>query len=120
MGVGSRGPWPLWVFIHDTDKEEDKLMVVFSVLFFPLPPPPGNFSADALGPTRHEFLIQINLLKLQSLSDHLNDLIIIIFVIFSVISMGAVLKRRPQKIDPSPLFAKCSHWLTPLVRADTP
>jgi len=35
---------PFWIFIHDTDKVEGGLMV----LFFRCAPPPGNFSADAL------------------------------------------------------------------------
>jgi len=32
---GTGGPWPLWIFIHDTDKVEESLMALF--LFFPLP-----------------------------------------------------------------------------------
>jgi len=50
MCVGSGGQEavaPLG-FIHDTDKVDEGLIVLyFSVLFFPLPHP-GNFSANAL------------------------------------------------------------------------
>jgi len=45
-----RGAVPLlWIFIHSTVKVEGGLMVLFLVLFFPLPPLPGKFSADTLG-----------------------------------------------------------------------
>jgi len=44
---GGAVPHPL-IFINGTDKVEGGLMVLFFGLFpFP-PPPPGNFSADAL------------------------------------------------------------------------
>jgi len=46
MGISSReGPW---IFIHDTDKVEGDLMVLFFGLVFSVSPP-GNFSAGALG-----------------------------------------------------------------------
>jgi len=35
--------------MHDTDKVEGGLMVLFFGLVFPVDPPPGNFSADAVG-----------------------------------------------------------------------
>jgi len=38
-----RQPWSPWIFIHDTDKLEGGLMVLFLVLFFPLPFPPEFF-----------------------------------------------------------------------------
>jgi len=42
MGVvigGQGGATAPWIFIHDTDKVEEGLMVLFSVLFFRCPPP---------------------------------------------------------------------------------
>jgi len=51
------GHGPRWIFIHDTDKAEEGLIVLFfdfSNLLSPLPLPPGNFSADAL--VCHPFL----------------------------------------------------------------
>jgi len=40
-----------WIFIRDTDKVEEGLMVLFfGLVFFSLLPSPGNFSADALVP----------------------------------------------------------------------
>jgi len=40
MGVDSRrGRAPPWIFIHDSDKVERGLKVLFLILFFPLPPP---------------------------------------------------------------------------------
>jgi len=42
---GRRGP--LWIFMHNTDKREGGLMVLFFDLVFFRCPPPGNFSADA-------------------------------------------------------------------------
>jgi len=51
MGVGREGQgssaFP-WIFIHDTDKVEGGLMVLFFDLVFLLPPPPRNLSADAI------------------------------------------------------------------------
>jgi len=37
------GAWPAWIFIHDTDKAERGLMVLFFVLVFRCPPPLENF-----------------------------------------------------------------------------
>jgi len=50
MGVGSGGPWPPWVFIHDTDKVDGGFMVLFFGLVFSIAPflENGNFSADTL------------------------------------------------------------------------
>jgi len=52
MGVGSGGqeePWLPLDFIHNTDKAEGGLMVLFFGLVFPLPDlPSGNFSFHAL------------------------------------------------------------------------
>jgi len=47
VGSGVRGSWPPWIFIHDTDKVEGGLMILFfglDVSFAPF----RNFSADAL------------------------------------------------------------------------
>jgi len=62
MGVGRRGReaprFFLWIFMHDTDKVEGSLMVLFFGLVFALPPL-GNFSADALSwVDRHRFPIK--------------------------------------------------------------
>jgi len=51
MGVGSRGrggSCPPWIVMHDADKVERGLMVLFFSLVFSVVPPPGNFSANAL------------------------------------------------------------------------
>jgi len=41
MGIGRRGqgPWPPWIFIHDTDKVEAGIMMLFFGIVFPLPLP---------------------------------------------------------------------------------
>jgi len=44
MGIGH--PPPFWIFIHDTERVEGGLMLLFFYLVFPAVPP-GNFSADA-------------------------------------------------------------------------
>jgi len=52
MGVGSGGQEPPpWIFIHDTDKVEGSLIVLFfGLVFFRCTPPPlENFFAEALG-----------------------------------------------------------------------
>jgi len=48
IGRGGRGPCSLWIFIHDIDKVEEGLIVLFFgfIFFVALP---GNFFADALG-----------------------------------------------------------------------
>jgi len=43
-GGGKGGAWTSWIFIHDAEKVEGVLIV----LFFRCPLSPGNFSADAL------------------------------------------------------------------------
>jgi len=49
VGIGgARGSWPSWIFIHDTNKVEEGLIVLFFGLVFSVALP-GNFSADALG-----------------------------------------------------------------------
>jgi len=51
MGVGSGGQEvgvAPWIFIHDADKIEGGLMVLFFGIIFSIALPPGNFSADAL------------------------------------------------------------------------
>jgi len=52
VGRGGReGPCPPWIFIHDTDKVEGGLMVLFfNLVFFRCLP--GNSSADASGVAR--------------------------------------------------------------------
>jgi len=39
MNVDRGGPWPLWIFRHDTDKVEGGLMVLFFGLVFSVAPP---------------------------------------------------------------------------------
>jgi len=49
VGRGGKGAVPShWIFIHDTDKVEGGLMVLFLGLVFSFALLPGNFSADAL------------------------------------------------------------------------
>jgi len=48
MGVSREGSWSPWIFIHETDKVEGCLTVLFFGLIFSVGPPSGNFSADAL------------------------------------------------------------------------
>jgi len=57
MGVGREGqggPWLPWIFKHGTNIVNKGLKVLFSAffsgfsVFFPVPPTPGKFSADAL------------------------------------------------------------------------
>jgi len=48
MSVGCGGRrWPPWIFIHDTVKVEEDLIVLFFGLVFSVSSP-GKFSADAL------------------------------------------------------------------------
>jgi len=49
-GAGQRELCPPWIFIHDTDKVEEDLMILFFGLVFSvgLPHPAGIFSADPL------------------------------------------------------------------------
>jgi len=44
---GGRGPWPPWIFIHNANKVEGGLMVLFFGLVFSVASP-ENFSVDAL------------------------------------------------------------------------
>jgi len=67
MGVGSGGPWPSWIFIHDTNIANRDLKVLFEFffcyfsVFFPLPPPPwkklnsASFSPFSVAPPRRNF-----------------------------------------------------------------
>jgi len=50
VGRGGKGAVAPWIFIHDTDKVEGGLMVLFFGLVLCVTPLPGNFSADVLGP----------------------------------------------------------------------
>jgi len=50
------GCGPLWIFIHDTNKVEGGLMVLFFQSCFFVAPLPGNFSADTLVSIHQIFL----------------------------------------------------------------
>jgi len=47
MGVGSRGPWSPWIFIHGANIVDGGLKVLFFGLFFVAPP--GIFLPTPLG-----------------------------------------------------------------------